>query len=354
MSDIKLQSSIRRLRSEKFSDEPITRWNYNLNTGDINIDTKWLYQSRGGSDYNYTLEDITDIKVNNGKSDVVDINGDIENYFQDGYYKNVYNAENCDMDWVIFMYTINKIYRCFNNKTRIIINSLHFNNVSVLSAFNHFIYNSKVTPENIEWNWLCANDSVNGANKSVERKYKKNILKPAYNEIYHCNNINYVINETVSRFQKVNLIVSHSYGNTMNIYVAYAIYCLKLLDINGCMYINIPPKREWDVKFLNILLLYTGIFRNIYFYNFDLISKTCILVCHGKKKTSNEILYKRLMQLLQNFENVTNIYSKHVYDIPEIKSWLDNLLSIDMSIIKSNVVIDNINDLLDINMEPFL
>jgi hypothetical protein len=355
MTDIRLQSSIRKLRNEKFSIDTITGWTHHLDTEDITVDTKWIYQSKGSDDYQYDLCDVTDIKPqvdNYGKT----TNKDLENYFKDGYYKNIYNAENCDMNWVIFMYTINKIYKCFNNKTRIIINSLHFNDISVLSAFNHFVHNSKATPQHIDWNWVCANDSINGANKSVERRYKRNILKPANNAIHHYNNINYVINETTTRFQKVNLIVSDRNDYTVDIYIAYAIYCLKLLDVNGCMYIKIPPKGKWDMKFINILLLYTGIFRDIYFYHYNLVSVSCVIICHGKKKTSNEILYKRLMQLLQNFGDNPgmNIFSKSVYEKPEIKLWLDNLLMAPISVIESDMVIDNINDLLDINMEPFL
>lgn len=360
MSDIRLQSSIRKMHNEKFKTNPITGWSRHLETTDIIVDTKYIYQSKDSDNYRYSIEDITpvaDNKVENiqKKSDM-----DLENYFKEGYYKNIFNAENCDIDWITFIFIINRVYKHFNNKTRTIITSLHFNNISILSAFNHFVYNSKITTQNIEWNWLCANDNLNNANKMVERKYKKNILKPTNNEIHHFNNINYVINETTHRLHKVNLIISNCGKYTTYIYIAYAIYALKLLDINGCMYMQIPSRDKWDMEFINILVLYTVIFKDIYIYNFDLTEEKCIMVCSCKKKSSNEILYKRLLYLLKIFANDSdmesniNIFSKNIYDNPIVKTWVDNILDTRKNIINSEDVINVINDLLDINLEPFL
>lgn len=360
MSDIRLQSSIRKMRDKKFETNPITGWSHHLETTDIIVDTKYIYQSKDSDNYQYTIGDITSVGGNNVENIQKKPDTDLENYFQEGYYKNIFNAENCDIDWVTFVFIINKIYKHFNNKTRTIINSLHFNNVSILSAFNHFIYNSKITRQNIDWAWLCANDNLNNTNKMVERKYKKNILKPANNEIHHFNNINYVINETTHRLQKVNLIISDCSKHSTYIYIAYAIYALKLLDINGCMYMQIPSRDKWDMEFINILLLYTGIFKDIYLYNFDLTEERCIIVCSCKKKSSNEILYKRLLYLLKifandsNMESDINIFSKDTYDNPMFKTWLDDILAAKKNIINSDDIINDINDLLDINLEPFL
>jgi hypothetical protein len=347
MSDIKLQSLIRKLRNEKFKEGEIKSFTYKFEDIDINIDNTYLYQSKFAENFEYSLDSL-DIFDTLGASGVSSETPDTENDKRNINYQvlnNVYNMENCDINWLTFMYTFNNIYSHYHIKNNINIKSLHICNSGEISAMERLFYNSNKGLVNVDWNWLYTSDS----NVRLDKKYKRNMLKLLTPKIYDINNINYIINDVNKKVSKVNLIVSTVEDFNTKLFITYAIYSIKLLEVKSLLYIRIPNINEWNTQFINCLLLFANIFTEMYVYTFDLEKQVTVLICKDKKKLNNEILYKKLIHILQN-ENYTNgnIFSKDLFDTPEISEWLNSIININSNNTITNSIIgydDIIHDL---------
>lgn len=320
-----------------------------------------------------------------------------------GYLYNTYNAELCDEEWLIAIFCI---IRISNNLTNKAIKSLHINKSpgSTLSAFNHFLCNSTNTAMgNLEWKWVstmsdidivCNNSFRNSRNsqnsrnshnsrnsqishnsfnikdnktilQQIRKKYGSNVLMLLDNIIYTVNNINFIINNTYEKLGRLNLLVVNMENSTNKGYIMYATLVIKLLETTSMLYIKIPNVTNWDTCFINILLLYTMLFDEVYVYEFYLTSKSTYLICKNRKKINNESIYKKLINIIANpdFSNIHNIFHKSIFT-GDIKIWLDKILKIidDDSrefdenspiSIKFNTILSNI-ETLNMNMNTFL
>lgn len=431
--NIKLQSLIRKYKNgiKETIDKKkiIENHTYTLNINENIIETKHLLSSKNKHLYKYNLlcndtnnvnnvnnvndtNDIFKFDLDNPEFEKSELKGfekkndeydkrvklyDIESYLNpnNGFLVNLYNVELCDEKWLIFMYFMNRLYANFTNCEKIKIKSLHINMMpgSSISALHHFLYNSNICSlgsngiHNIEWDWIgttysknntIVNDDFNIGYK-LTSLYGSNLLHMLEKNIYNINNINYIINETLNRKGKVNLICVDNdvseYSLTHDDYksfISYAILAIKTLESISIAYIRLPDINIWDTQFINILLLYSLIFQELYIFKFMLNNvPQYYLICKNKKKINNEILYKKLLFILQNTEDSDwdeyNLFIKNVFEDNMIKSWLDDILSIiktEQKLKKNNMygsvailfndIITELDDVLNINIDTFL
>lgn len=320
---------------------------------------------------NYTNKQSVSLPVNTSNN----ISEYIESNMHKGYLCNVYNAELCDEEWIIFIYSINMIYNTFITNERLKIKSLHINDApgSVLSALNHFLYNSSIKDDyNIEWKWLSTiplNKPSNSPNSfkvgtlinKAKQKYTFNLLNLIERHIYSINNINFIINETTSKLQKINLLIINTNTNTNMAYLSYAALIIKLMETNSIFYIKIPNITEWDTQFINILLLYSLLYNEIYVFKYNLTTQSTYLLCKNKKKINNDVIFKKIIHILSNkeFNDGYNLFIKEIFDIPSINKWLRNILYVISSYdetfdyIPFTDILNSLDAILDINMTTF-
>jgi hypothetical protein len=283
----------------------------------------------------------------------------------EGYLKNVYNAEYCNDEWIIMMYFINRLYANFATHDKIKIKSLHVHTLpgSKLSALHHFLNNSKINSkfQNIEWQWMgTVNNVIDDPyqlNKAFRIKYSKNLLQLFDTELCSPNNVKFIVNETLNKLGKLNFLCITA-ENNLKYYIAYAILTIKLLELNCICYINLPNPTEWNITTINALILYGLIFQELYLFKFkfDNILYT-VLICKNKKKISVEILYKKLLSLLSSeYLESHNLFSlDYVKNTSNINKLLDIINKSDnvSPIILSDIIYE-INKVLDMNINTFL
>jgi hypothetical protein len=261
----------------------------------------------------------------------------INDYIGDGYFKNIYNAEYCDIDWVIMTYCINRLYPNFITSENIKIKSLHINTntYAELSAINHFLFNSKIQRvyKTVEWNWVTtvvSDESVNRVDKAVEDKYKNSVLHLFTPHIK--NGLNYIINETAQKIGKINLLCINRDSDIYD-YVSYAVVAVKLLDNLCIFYMRFPPPGEWTSDHINALLLYVFIFQEVYLFKIDIESEHMVIVAKNKKRMAKESVYKKLLSILSLDLHRYNLFSRETLDQ---NYELHNLHEKIISIIKNN------------------
>ena len=252
-----------------------------------------------------------------------------------GYLYNIYNTEQCDDEWLAFMYIINQIYTKFTvedlENPTIAIKSLHVEGISgsILPALNHFLYNSDISDKNkIEWDWRTASTmqyNTLEAQKMI-KKYSNKILSLLNGNLYSGANINILTSGTLNALGKINLLVSRKLLTSIKEYVLYAALSIQLFEDKGILYIRIPEVYKWDTKFVNILLLYSGIFSKVKLYMFDLKSEALYLVCKYRKEklfNQRDQLYKRLLQIISNplFTEDHNIFRRSIFS-GSVKTWV--------------------------------
>ena len=395
-SGIKLQSLIRKLKNNTKEQidkrKVITDYSFKLNTNDLELDTSSIFQFRLEEQHVYDFEQLS-IKLNKQyttstpiaipiKSDnqitrsFDQITGsfdpsEVNNYLgvnmrdhsqtghsQKGYLHNIYNAEQADEEWAIFIFCINKIYANFISSDKIKIKSLHVNNTeSILTAFNHFLFNSNIGTS-VEWSWLNTislnpNSLSNGSQSpknslskfyKTKKKYKSKMLYLLDKHIYSINNINFIVNETNAKLSKINFLIINemSSGQLRNnpleninkinnkSYISYIVLAIKLMELTSLTYIKIPNIKDWDTGFINVLLLYSMIFSEVYVYKFYLTSLSTYLICKNRKKINNESIYKKLIFIISNesFTNNHNLFCKTLFETPTVKQWLNTILDI--------------------------
>ena len=405
--NIKFQSLIRKFKNgikETIDKKKIIQnFTYELKL-DETLDHNMLFNSRNIEDYFYTIKNIENladnldediqlpkIRENIGIMDddksisysPIDFNEQIQStnfydYIGDGYLKTVYNAELCDRNWIIFTYFINRIYPNFISNDKLKIKSLHINSTpgAELSAMHHFIYNSKINTiiNNIEWNWIGTLEGgkklidPHNISKTLLYKYKNNILQLFNMPISSMDNLNFIINEASYKLSKINLICIDEILDQKNI-LAYGLLAIKILENNCIFYIKLPNIKDWDIKIINAILLYSLIFAELYVFNMDFGNKiSTVLICKNKKKQT-ETIYKKIMYILSNdeFTNDYNIFSIEYLRSDNIKNWIGKLVNIILSHNNSlssskislkniifNDVIYEISKILDINVNTFL
>lgn len=234
--------------------------------------------------------------------------------------KNVYNSEFCDNEWLIFMHFINKTYPNFENNDKYKIKTLFLNDISPLSAMHHFIYNSDIHLSNLEWEWSIACPNIR--KNFIKREYRNTILRLTDKNICTFNNINYIINETINSYSKINHMVNT--GTEYNDYLASAILSIKLLDSSCIFYTKLPVYSDFNEQIMSILLLYSLIFSEVYIFDIkieDLIQP--YLICKNKKKITTEVTYKKLLSCI-DCENI--FHQDFVKDVN--KEWYEKMIKI--------------------------
>ena len=383
MSNVKLQSLIRKFKNSSLEESNIKNYSYNLSI-DADLDTSFLFQTAKSDDFLYKIDalespilgDSIPISITNKTREAPPVRN-VKRYVNcvdsdvKGYLNTLFNSELCNEEWVISMYFLSIFNHIFLRNEKIKINSLHINNLthSTVSAFHHVLYNSTIK-SNIEWQWLnVIPNNFNLTNKlknileAVCKKYKPRLLHLIDTQYYSPNNINYIINETNSKISKINVlcalcdIKSHSKS-----YITNIILSIKLMDQIGILYVKVPNIDKWDTSFINILLLHSLIFTEVYVYEFDISTSSTYLLCKNKRKINNESIFKKLYHLISN-PNFThhNLFNEKVFNEPIVKEWLNELLNnIEMSPsteVKNNLdntIVDYISSNLHINTETFL
>lgn len=342
----RFQSLLRKFKNnkEKFI---MKNYSYKIN---INSSINSLFTTATLNNCIYVLDSLESTGLQNTTNKY--FNQNFLNYTENnGYLENVYNAELVNKNWILFIYVFNEIYP-ENPLQKIQMKVLSIDSINELSALNHCLYNSLTIDKNlIEMDWISTFETNDSIKESIiNRKYHNKILHLLDDNIYSLSNINFIINETLNRFKKVNLLIV-SKSNNIRTYLLYAIFSIKLLESDGTMYMVTEQKK--DTRFINILLLYALIFEDIYIYNFNIEIVTSVLICKNKKKIDNEIIYKKLIHLIlnQDFdENIHNIFSnKKINELNQINNMINtpSLINFDKEFIKNF-------DILDINTDTFL
>lgn len=337
--NIKFQSLIRKLKNNNEIQKLVSNYTYDITSEIFNTDlnTMHMFQSKG--DYDYT---IIPVLSQISKSAPITI---IHDYIGKGHLYNIYNTELCDENWLIHLYCISNISNNFMTNNKVKVKSLHINQWSSLSAFNHFLHNSI----SAEWDWL---NILNSLNKPA-RSHKSKTLTLIENNLHSVNNINYIINES-NKFTKINFLTCDTISS-INDYITYIILTIKCLDVNGIAFIKIPQIQNWDTQFINVLILYNLIFSEVYIYKFSLITESTFLLCKGKKKINNEIIYKKLIHVISNkdFAN-RNLFSKIFVD--NFTNYIFDIIDQDgeKNSIVFNDLIKDINNCLNVNVNTFM
>jgi len=382
MSNVKLQSLIRKFKNSSINEEKVmTNYSYNLSI-DADLDTSFLFQTSKSDDFIYNIDDLErpipgcnsiPIKIINKSKESKENNA---KYYADsdvkGYLHNLYNAEICNEEWIISMYFLSIINHMFVCNEKIKINSLHMNNVthSTISAFHHVLHNSSIKL-NIEWQWLNAIpldfELTNKLKNILERvcaKHKHRLLHLIDSHRYSTNTINYIINETNIKMSKLNVLCVLGSEEPIKSYIANIILSIKLMDQIGILYVKIPNVDKWDTHFINVLLLHSLIFLEVYVYEFDIYSNSTYLLCKNKRKINNESIFKKLYHIVSNpnFTENHNLFDEKIFKDSNIKEWLKKLLD-DIEIPSNtdckknnldNTIVDYISSNLHINTETFL
>lgn len=352
MSGVKLQSLIRKFKNltkEKTDkNKIITNYQLNLSIDNMVLDTH-LFQSDKSATYQLDLLS-TVLSIN---SEIAIINEYIDNNLDTGYLNNVYNTELCNETWLINLYMIDNIHTNFITNDNVNIKSLHIGKLTNLSAFNHYIYNGSL-PElvNPEWQWL--NTYYGTYDDTLVKKYKNQLLQLLESDIQSFNNINYIINEVSNKFAKINLLTIDSDIHDTHTHLTYASFVVKLMEPSGMLFIKIPNITEWDTEFINILLLYSLLFTEVYIFKFNLLTKSTYLLCKNKKKISNETIYKKLIYIIAN-KDITkfNLFSRDIFELPVIINWLNNLLVENNNYVAFDKILNTIDSVLKVNTKTF-
>jgi hypothetical protein len=420
--NIKLQSLIRRYKNglKEVIDKKkiINDYTYQINI-DETYDSKLLFNKKNKELYDYPLDVLSDLlldKLYNKSDNTSDasnntmLNDDddvsifpmemyheysnkecskiyitqnvgknsykINEYIHDKLLYNMYNVELCDKYWLINMYFMNRLYNNFSNINDINIKSLYINNTSFcsISSMNHFLKNSKLfSTYKIEWNWLVTinqyEEEYQNTQNDILSKYLDKTLMIIKDKIYTIDNINYIINETMNKLGKINLLNIGNVEYEFRNYFSYLILSTKLLETNCILILPLPAIKYWDCNFVNLLLLYTLFFKELYIFKFNLDDSNEILylICKNKKKSSNEILYKKLLFLLksEDFLDIKNLFPQEYFSSNEnIRSWLNKIYTIinkekqlannyTKSILFDDIL-DEINEILEPNFDTFL
>ena len=422
--NIKLQSLLRKFKNSKEKPTQDKKYTHDITLSDVDIilDSTYMFQSKNHTDYiynlltpdiqsepidrsetvlitksepipitnsgsfnsifksgfnNYNQSDYSNLSVLSNNPNFSDnSNGDYQirkyiGYNYDGYLSNVFNTELSDEDWVTFIFLLDQLHVNLLSDN-IKIKSLYINTSwSVLSAFNHVIYNSSLfRTYNTTYDWINYNKyDIDSFFKKYKKKYSSKCYDFLEKNIYCSNNINFIVNETTNKLDKINLIICSKNIYTSCVYqhqdknfISYAILAIKLMDMNSMMMIRIPNIKDWDTPFINILLLYTLIFTEVYVYKFDLVTKSTYLVCVNKKRFNNESIYKKLIHIINNkdFTDCHNLFNKDFFN-EGVKKWLDNIISMIGDDCSTNVygyvmldtIIKKINRCLETNVYTF-
>lgn len=383
-SSIKLQTLIRKFKNTtKEQTSTLHDFAHELNI-DMVLDTISIFQSKTKNDNIYNLipcNTYIDLNKKNQMPLPIDIKQsnyslkpiDIKQYIdikseslntKKGYLSIVYNAELADEEWLITIKIMDMIYANFITLDKVKLKSLHIGCMpSTLSAINHFMHNSSLKDLiGAEWEWLSTinREEINkNTLYKIKKQYKSNMLYLLENTTYSVNNINYTINEVTEKLNRVNFITGHILCNNIKDFITYAIFSIKLMQMNSVLFIKLENIENWNTNVINALLLYSLIFEEIFIFKFDLITDSTFLLCKNKKKISNESLYKKLVHLLSNkdFTSEYNLFSKNIFEIPEIESWLDKIKNI-INSDENSITFDNIqlvvSESLNLNSIPFL
>ena len=367
--NVNLQSLIRKFKNNSKEDTDkkkiISNYTHSISL-DKELDGEFLFQSKNRDNFKYDLSCFQTEKkfqyssVSSPILILSSLSRDAERGIDFDNLYSVYNTEFCDDEWLIMIHFINTVYYNFLKDDQIVIKSLHINNSlgPCLSSLHHFLYNSETAIKNMDWKWISTVPDV--VNIKVQNLYKlRNRYKSRFLVLLSSinNNTNFIINETTRILTKSNLlIINEKYDYLKSI--LYATYIIKILDSSGIFFMRLPNTETWDTKFIGILLLYTLLFTEVYIYKYDLSSNYLYLLCKNKKKINSESMYKKILFISgifsndsKNSDNLSNLFSNEIFELPEIRQWLLDITNIVKNInqntYKKNIIFEDIFEILD-------
>lgn len=359
-SELKLSSNSNSKSNSKLSS--ITESASPKNSMPINIFSKDVEDINQGDDLLFSFSPNIYIKPQSRDS-ITDYVG------ENGYMRNIYNAEHCDNKWILMMYFMNRLYPNFATIDKIKIKSLHIHCLpgTELSAMHHFLYNSKMETKfsSIEWEWIGTINNIIEDPYKLRKELKKtraqNLLNLFDDNIYSANNLKYIINETLNKIGKVNFAHIDLHKNAYNSirdFIAYAILCIKLLETSCVVQINLDNPDKWDMHTINGIILLGLLFQEMYLFQFNFEGNLyTVLICKNKKKINTETLYKKLMLVSESTYLDTHNLFPLEYVRNEIKFDLtlyDLLKNINSAPTTFGDIIYEINKVLDMNVNTFL
>lgn len=351
--DIKIQSILRNYKSaikEDFNKQKIiSEFTYKINNDNI-LSIKNITSLKDIMSFEDTIKQEISKENSEENSEETSQKNEIDEYI--GYsniFANIYNSEFCNEEWVAFLYFISKNYINFQDiEGNVHIKSLFLNNISILSAFHHFLYNSNEKLDKLDCKWCLA--TYYYKKHEIRKEYHNNVLKLQDKQLYSINNINYIINEITSSYSKVNFLINTNCS--YNDYISCAILAIKLLDNNCLFYCKIPKFDNFTDEIKDVLLLYSLIFEESYIYSFDLKSQMNYLVCKNKKKINTDSIYKKLLSLQNSLQTKYPIFLEEFKKENDL--WISNLDKIisepqHNKIIRFDIIKKEINDVLGYN-----
>ncbi|MGL5936539.1 MAG: hypothetical protein ACRCZI_13075 [Cetobacterium sp.] len=156
--DIYIDESIPKLTS--YGSPPINIPNSKVTKNEVITDSDSDHFMRGGFDI--FIENESDLFVKSNSDSFIDTEGSlIHNYNEkrqnniNFILKNVYNAEYVDYDWIVTSYYLSYLYNNFINTNRLKIRQLFVHNArSSISACHHLFYNSTISDKfAVDWEW---------------------------------------------------------------------------------------------------------------------------------------------------------------------------------------------------------
>jgi hypothetical protein len=339
MKDLQLQQLIKKFKHDRQQEYLLEKESV-LHNIDVSINTalpnSLLFECDTLSNIN-TFVDFAKLK----SSHKIKTN---ELYYNNGILGNLYNINNCDYNWVLSYVIFNQYHHLFNNS----INCFHigFGNGGFISGMEYFFTNSKSLNDDIyesiyEINWLGTDIKHN----KFSAKYRENIIHGfKCDDLILYNNLNHVKIIIENNMIKINLLTNNVIPNLKNnkILISTAILALTVLSNNGLLLTRIVNPEYWSGDFINYILLFGMIFKNMEICRYPICKKSHIkyryyLICHKKKHIlHNSNIHRRLILLLKNNDTEKLIFLSDVIDNDEVNAWKSKILLLQQTYINSS------------------
>lgn len=267
-----------------------------------------------------------------------------ELYYNDGILGNLYNVNNCDYNWVFSYVIFNQYHHLFNN----CINCFHigFGNGGFISGMEYFFTNSKSLNDDIyestyEINW----SGVDIKHNNFSAKYQENIIHGfKCDNLILYSNLNHAKTIIENNMSKINLLTNNVTPNLKKnkILISTAILALTVLSNTGLLLTRILNPEYWSGDFINYILLFGMIFKNMEICRYPICKKSYIkyryyLICYKKKHIlHNSNVYRKLLLLLRNDETEKLIFIDDVINTNEVKEWKSKILLLQQTYINSS------------------
>lgn len=243
-------------------------------------------------------------------------------FYSPGILSNLYSIHNCDYNWLLGYIVFKQYNHLFNDK----IDCFHvgFGNGGFILGMQYFFSNGAMNNTQIDW-------------LGVDEKITKFAFNNSDNVVHGviCDNI--MIHDTLcnikviinNKFNKVNLITNNILPilNKKKILISIAILVLSTLHPNGVLLTRILDPTYWYPDFIQYLLLFGMIFKNMEIFRYPVCKNKCVqyryyLLCYYKKSVLYESkIYRKLLMLLENIDTEKLLFKQNIINTHEIDEW---------------------------------